>query len=509
MILAAKAKLFAILGASAAAATGIGTVVYLDRQNNATEQSQVVAEAPAEPEAPADPQADTNAAPAEPEQEVAALTEPTPEVAPTENVVQQPAIGPSIAPSVDVLRVEPDGSFVIAGAAGAGAAVDIVVNGQTILSVTADENGDWTALGDQLLPPGDHIMALRATEPERAAAQSEVEITIGIDETGETPLVAVAEPGQPSEIVQRPAPAPEPVDVAEAEVPEPVVEPEVSAEVAEVEAAAEAVEEETPAEEPAVSEPEAIDTAAADPDILSEPEPVAEPDTPRPDTAIGIVEVENDTTVFVTGESAPGDTVRVYLNGLHVGDAETDDAGTWSLTFERALPPGRYSVRADVLDVTNGSVIARASVRFDRVQIVAADSLTPPAAPASEEQAEAPVGEAATPDRETPEIAVTDPMPDDQAGTETAAVSVDGTTTSDIWTDDSAAGAVEDIPQVVIERGDNLWRIARQIYGRGIRYTLIFEANRSQIDDPDLIFPDQIFTIPLPDEDEAASANDG
>jgi len=52
----------------------------------------------------------------------------------------------------------------------------------------------------------------------------------------------------------------------------------------------------------------------------------------------------------------------------------------------------------------------------------------------------------------------------------------------------------EDI--VVVQPGNSLWRISRRFYGRGIMYTIIFKANRSQINDPDLIYPGQIFEIP-------------
>jgi nucleoid-associated protein YgaU len=49
---------------------------------------------------------------------------------------------------------------------------------------------------------------------------------------------------------------------------------------------------------------------------------------------------------------------------------------------------------------------------------------------------------------------------------------------------------------VIVQPGNSLWRIARRTYGRGIRYTLIFEANRDQIRNPDLIFPGQVFVLP-------------
>lgn len=49
---------------------------------------------------------------------------------------------------------------------------------------------------------------------------------------------------------------------------------------------------------------------------------------------------------------------------------------------------------------------------------------------------------------------------------------------------------------LVVERGDNLWRIARTIYGQGTAYTFIYDANRHQIEDPDLIYPGQVFHLP-------------
>ena len=50
---------------------------------------------------------------------------------------------------------------------------------------------------------------------------------------------------------------------------------------------------------------------------------------------------------------------------------------------------------------------------------------------------------------------------------------------------------------VVIQPGNNLWRIARQTYGRGVQYVVIYQANRDLIRDPSLIYPGQIFTLPI------------
>ncbi len=49
---------------------------------------------------------------------------------------------------------------------------------------------------------------------------------------------------------------------------------------------------------------------------------------------------------------------------------------------------------------------------------------------------------------------------------------------------------------VVISPGDNLWLIARHVYGHGNMYTLIYSANASAIHNPNLIFPGQAFALP-------------
>jgi LysM repeat protein len=49
---------------------------------------------------------------------------------------------------------------------------------------------------------------------------------------------------------------------------------------------------------------------------------------------------------------------------------------------------------------------------------------------------------------------------------------------------------------VVVQPGNSLWRIARRVYGEGVRFTVIYDANKGQIGDPDLIYPGQVFTVP-------------
>lgn len=47
-----------------------------------------------------------------------------------------------------------------------------------------------------------------------------------------------------------------------------------------------------------------------------------------------------------------------------------------------------------------------------------------------------------------------------------------------------------------VVKGDSLSKIAKREYGSANRWRAIFEANRDQLDDPDLIKPGQVLKIP-------------
>ena len=48
----------------------------------------------------------------------------------------------------------------------------------------------------------------------------------------------------------------------------------------------------------------------------------------------------------------------------------------------------------------------------------------------------------------------------------------------------------------VVQKGDSLSKIAQRQYGDGKKWRTIFEANRDQITNPDLIHPGQVLKIP-------------
>jgi hypothetical protein len=67
---------------------------------------------------------------------------------------------------------------------------------------------------------------------------------------------------------------------------------------------------------------------------------------------------------------------------------------------------------------------------------------------------------------------------------------------------------VEEAKEIMytVVRGDHLWGIARKSehYGNGFAWPMIYKANRDKIKNPDLIYPQQVFTIPKLTEEEKA-----
>ena len=57
-----------------------------------------------------------------------------------------------------------------------------------------------------------------------------------------------------------------------------------------------------------------------------------------------------------------------------------------------------------------------------------------------------------------------------------------------------------------VVRGDHLWGIAKkkEHYGNGFAWPMIYNANRDQIKNPDLIYPKQVFKVPNLTEEETA-----
>lgn len=359
------------------------------------------------------------------------------------------AAGAVDVPSFGLLRVEPDGSTVIAGQTSPDAMIEILSGDEKIAETKAEVNGDFVAVLDDPLAPGDYEIVLRATRPDGEVAMSTETAIISVPEKGkEGELLALVEqPGEPSRLINKPKPA------------------------------------ETATADAATGEPGA--TAAEDETEVTTAEPRDEPgadaaggEAVNPDDVrIEAVEIDGE-TVFVAGAAKPGAQVRVYANEILLGDTVAGPNGRFLVEVKKDLPVGDYIIRADVIASGTAEVVARAAVPFtrDEGERVAAVATGEPKK--NEEVASAGNGEDALTAPE-PSAGLPDTPPDlsDQPVT----------VTGQLRRTDSS---------VIIRRGDTLWHISRRIYGEGVRYTTIYLANQQQIKNPDMIWPGQIFTLP-------------
>ncbi|PTM98773.1 LysM peptidoglycan-binding domain-containing protein [Mycoplana dimorpha] len=263
-------------------------------------------------------------------------------------------------PSFDLLRVEPDGSTVIAGHAEPNKTLQIL-NGETIVA-TADvgPSGDFAAVFDKPLASGDHELTLRIVGQDGAAKSSEEVATVSIpkDSAGEL-LAMVTKPGAASRLITVLGPSGEKLAVQPKTTRSQAAQPQVGA-----------------AETAAVSQP---DAGAAEQPPQETAGDAASAGTPSDKVGVRIaaVELEGD-KMFVAGSAKPGALVRIYANDKLLGEIKTGPEGHYVVDGHMPLPVGRHTIRADVMSADGAKVELRASVPFDRpegeqVAVVAQD----------------------------------------------------------------------------------------------------------------------------------------
>ncbi|QRM54852.1 LysM peptidoglycan-binding domain-containing protein [Sinorhizobium sp. BG8] len=245
-----------------------------------------------------------------------------------------------VTPGFDVLRVEPDGSTVIAGHAQPNSTLKIL-NGETVVA-TADvgPTGDFAAVFDKPLVAGDYQLTLNSTGQDGVTKKSEEVATISVPkDAGGKLLAMVSKPGEASRLI--------------------TVTP--TAEGADDSAA--------PSGVAAGTQPAAADgqeQAAVQTDTGTGTAVVADSAAaPTTDVHVSAVELEGD-KIFVAGNARPGALVRIYANNTLVGQMKADDAGRYVVDGNMKLPVGRHTIRADVMSADGSKVELRASVPFDR-----------------------------------------------------------------------------------------------------------------------------------------------
>ena len=169
----------------------------------------------------------------------------------------------------------------------------------------------------------------------------------------------------------------------------------------------------------------------------------------------------------------------IFKTGQPVIIFPSSGTGAWEAALD-GVAPGIYTLRVDQVDGT-GKVTSRFETPFQREAPEAVAAALVPQSP----------------DTGATTLASTPAVP---AGSgQTAETDLPATDTET----PAALAAAETAPTpgiragiVTVQPGFTLWRIARENYGDGILYVKVFEANKDQIRDPDLIYPGQVFKTP-------------
>jgi nucleoid-associated protein YgaU len=227
--------------------------------------------------------------------------------------------------------------------------------------------------------------------------------------------------------------------------------------------------------------------------------PAAQKPVLPPSESVNVDSVDYDQSgnIVFSGRGPAGSKVQVYVDNKAYGLTEINDKGTWTLPGLSALTVGPHALRADEIG-GDGAVKSRQEMPFYREEPSKLPSAAPAAAPeqqvAAAEPAPAKPVEAAkveaVPAAAAPDTAEVVKAPE-LVPEETPAVVAAQVPAA---TEPAAAPAAP--TQVIIQPGNNLWKLSRQIYGKGIMYTVIFEANKDQIRKPELIYPGQVFMTP-------------
>jgi nucleoid-associated protein YgaU len=302
--------------------------------------------------------------------------QPTAPSAPAEPDAEPDA---SAQPSFDVVRLEEDGSLIVAGLAAPGAEVTLLLDGEAIASDAANDFGAWLLMPDARLPPGSHQLMVQTRDADTGAETSGA-IAVAVPErSADRSRLANSEPAQPPAAEDDVAAVPEPAESEELTRLEP--EEPLSVETEEEQVALAPVQEpDVEVEGSVVRESEPVEIEAgeieAEPEhaaVASEAEVDLDPE-PSPETeaerrviplALETVDYDDDGDIVFSGRADSGSLVRIQVDNRFVGETTADADGRWVFAGKNEIAPGRHTLRADLMGA-DGNVVGRIILPFVR-----------------------------------------------------------------------------------------------------------------------------------------------
>lgn len=482
------------------------------------------------------------------ENKIASLNVPiTPQVAPTIKLEKdKEMMETATPPSIDLLRVSPDGGVVIAGRAMPNAKV-FVFNGDTKIADTkSTATGDYVIVLDEPLKDGEHELIIKAGKVEADMLNSLTSGVIILPKNKKDMIVLLSKLGEASKILQMPSDR---------------------------------------------FGPKSQKTAS----LKGKPSSIETPNSIKQDSeslvAVNAVDVEEE-RYYVAGAATPKSTVNVYIDNVFKGKAITGEEGAYLYYGRESISAGKHALRVDMLAGDNVTVVARAEVVLEHeveanstmamnetatnkntlkegsLSIKETDTALDPNAaissgssgkriadignaPANKVESAKAMSAKMTAKKDMaldPNAAISSgssgkrianigPAPAIKIETEKTmaakmavkknmavdpnaaissgssgkrianignvpAIKIETTKNGELLSTlamprfEAGKRIIKSGSSVIIRRGDSLWRVSRRKFGLGRKYTVIFTANRDQIQDPHRIYPGQVLKVP-------------
>ena len=385
-----------------------------------------------------------------------------------------------LSPTFDIVRVDPDGSGLIAGVANPGSKISLLMDGTPDVSTLVPDDGQFVLMFDLPKSGGPKSLSLKETNADGTTIISTETVLINptseskeVKNTPDVPLASVetvvksdseevvttAEVSSveeeikvvTEEIVAK-SDSEEVVTTAEVSS----VEEEIKVVTGEIVVKSDSEEVVTTAEVSSVEEEIKVVTAEvaskSDSEVLatnidenttkkkptivivdnegskvvqSSSLPVSPKDSDTENVVIDTITYDNEGEVAISGRGSAGDFVQIYLDNKPVLLTSIGVDGSW-VTPLTNIKQGLYKLRADEVS-KSGVVLSRVETPFQRENVVIA-----------------------------------------------------------------AKGA----SAITVQPGYTLWAIAREKYGSGFQYVRVYQANQDLIKNPDLIYPGQVFKLP-------------
>ena len=239
---------------------------------------------------------------------------------------------------IDVARIGPDGSAVIAGTAPPETEIRLLDGVQPLTKTLSNSKGEWVAVPDTLLRPGNHLIIAEMTDENGQIIRAERGILIELaDKEGQKPLVALVPmtDDAATEILS----APETLDLADANE---------------------------------LNKENTGETKAVNAEVLAQKEITAILVMP-PEIAIGTLSWSDNNQLRIKGRSNGGVSVSGSFAGNTFRDIafkeDGDEAGNWSaLVSVPDLKKGHALIETNLLDL-DGSIVLTSQVELDLAQL--------------------------------------------------------------------------------------------------------------------------------------------